>query len=245
MTHAVLRPKDAVLKPRGDVGSDIRIRAVIDEIASTRGMILGLSLWGMAQLAAATEDEQEANRSRYAAALDRLRQNAEILFGTAILRDVDMETVTWIREVVASEATHRATIEASVRQAESLVGTKLSEQADPYAAVMRLFADNFQSVRQAITLLVELLYYDLGVQQDAESDKRRQAQQLLQSTLRDIGGFSTQVRLISLNAAVEAARAGDAGRGFSVISNEIKSLAENIQNMTDTAGDMLGQLQDQ
>ncbi|MEM6944618.1 MAG: methyl-accepting chemotaxis protein [Pseudomonadota bacterium] len=54
------------------------------------------------------------------------------------------------------------------------------------------------------------------------TDARGQAREAVDR----IDTISRTVRLIALNAAVEAARAGDAGRGFSVIAQEIKSLSE-------------------
>lgn len=53
-----------------------------------------------------------------------------------------------------------------------------------------------------------------------------------------------KVRLLSLNASVEAARAGDAGRGFSVIAEEVRALAEQSNIDTATIANVLGTLED-
>ncbi len=135
----------------------------------------------------------------------------------------------------------RSLADRSSRQTESVEGTaaSLAEMGE----MIRKTADNAAGADEIVQASTEemqrtdALFEDLTRSMDHISSSSERSRKIV-STIEDI---AFQTNLLSLNAAVEAARAGKAGAGFGVVAGEVKSLAMRAAEAARNTAEIIGE----
>lgn len=102
-------------------------------------------------------------------------------------------------------------------------------------------ADQSKGVVQQAVSSVSSLVEEVDNMANSIQSSRSDTEQI-SSVLTVIGDIAEQTNLLALNAAIEAARAGEQGRGFAVVADEVRALAARTQKSTDEINGMLTKL---
>jgi methyl-accepting chemotaxis protein len=138
-----------------------------------------------------------------------------------------------VEQIVTAVHEMAATVQDVARSAES--AAQAASEADEAAAQSQ------QKAGHAVSLIGELAQV---IDNSSEAMGRLKAESSnIGSVLDVIKSVADQTNLLALNAAIEAARAGEAGRGFAVVADEVRSLARRTQEATTEIEGLIASLQ--
>jgi methyl-accepting chemotaxis protein len=111
---------------------------------------------------------------------------------------------------------------------------ELSDSIEDLSEEAGKASDMTDSIQNHITESVEALKRSGNIMGSVKSVSSQMTE-----IMRQINDISDQINLLSLNAAIESARAGDAGKGFAVVADEISKLAEHTSENINDIGSLI------
>ncbi len=195
-----------------------------------------------------SEDEIGRTASAFDAMLNKFQSSMnQVSHATSQLATTAEETsvitgqTTHAIEHQLSETTHLATAMTEMNATVREVASNVTDTAHAATDVNEQASAGLQAMQETISQIQQLagnVESAAGVIHQLE----RQSEEI-GSVIDVIKSIAEQTNLLALNAAIEAARAGEQGRGFAVVADEVRNLASKTQDSTEEINQMIDKLQ--
>ena len=268
LTRAVTRPLQTAAAfadkvAGGDLDGELAVRQG-DEVGqladSLRAMVANLKERIEEANARSAEAAEEARKAQESMAQAEAAQSE-----ATAQRDAMLAAAVTLGEVAQATAAASQELSAQIEQASQGAGTQ-SDRAGETATAMEemnstvlevarnasLAADTAEQAKakaQSGKTVVDGVVADIRQAQTRALELERDMETLgerakgIGAIMSVISDIADQTNLLALNAAIEAARAGEAGRGFAVVADEVRKLAEKTMVATKEVGEAVGGIQ--
>lgn len=224
-------------------GKEVILQQVTTEVTDKSGAILGsLTVARDVTLIVRREAEAEEN-------LDKMREVGSAINNAAQELVGSTEQLSGRMESISDGARTQQKLTDETAHAMGMMNDTVMEVARNAGGVADLADQARGKAVDGAEVVAQSINAISGVSQEAENLKESMNRlgdhtESIGAIIGVINDIADQTNLLALNAAIEAARAGEAGRGFAVVADEVRKLAEKTMDATRDVAEAISSIQD-